>query len=337
MSRRVSRRHTAAAGACVMALIGATLIATPAGAAAVPAAPFDFNGDGRRDLAIGSPNASVAGHASAGLLSVVFGTAAGLDTNQRRVYSEFPESVPSEPFRNDRFGSSVDSADFNRDGFADIVIGAPGEGGSTGPDEGMAMFALGGPYGFTNWQGVSVAPGNENDRYGESVAAGDLDNDGYAEAIIAAPGTGSLEVWSFAPVEGTSVASKQPRRVERIALPKNGDVGTQAVGAEFFRVDTGDVFGDAGQELVALWRDEQGEDPLGQGNVGMLTWDGGEPSWTEPLQTIGHTLAVGSLDGDAPAEVVIGQYSDGGFAGGQVTVWQQGDTPSRLTGAKKYN
>ncbi|KAB2370524.1 hypothetical protein F9B16_35340 [Actinomadura montaniterrae] len=86
MTRRNRRLRGAALAAVTAAAAGtAGLSAVPAHAAPrVPAQPGDFNGDGHRDLALGSPLGSANGAARAGFVTVVYGSASGPDSSHRR-------------------------------------------------------------------------------------------------------------------------------------------------------------------------------------------------------------------------------------------------------------
>ena len=70
-------------------------------AAKAPAKPYDFNGDGYPDLALGSPYGKVSGHAGAGFVSIVYGSKSGVNTSKKKVISQ-NTSCPSEvvPRRN---------------------------------------------------------------------------------------------------------------------------------------------------------------------------------------------------------------------------------------------
>lgn len=77
--------------------------------------------------------------------------------------------------------------DYNGDGYADVLVGAPNDDGN-GQDAGRAYVYFGGP-GTTldsTPDGV-LAPGNAGDVFGEAVAAiGDFDGDGYADIAAGA-------------------------------------------------------------------------------------------------------------------------------------------------------
>ncbi len=103
-----------------------------------------------------------------------------LSTANFSVYGENPS---------DNFGYSMATGDFNGDGIKDLLAGAPNYGES---DIGKAYVFLG-PFPTNNaalnasqanwsWYGA-----NASDKAGFSVAAGDVDNDGYDDMIIGAP------------------------------------------------------------------------------------------------------------------------------------------------------
>ncbi len=139
----------------------------------------DVNGDSYSDVIIGAPGFD-GGQTNEGKAFVFLGYVLGLSGSP--AWSKEPNQAEAQ------FGSSVASAgDVNGDGYADVIVGAPGwsDGQS---DEGGAWVYHGAASGVNsapNW----YAQGNQiNGQFGCSVAtAGDVNGDGYADVIISAP------------------------------------------------------------------------------------------------------------------------------------------------------
>ncbi|MEV8226687.1 VCBS repeat-containing protein [Streptomyces sp. NPDC079167] len=111
-------------------------MATPAVAAvACPVGvESDFNGDGQRDVVIADPEATVAGHAGAGAVHVVYGGGKG-----NVQLSQDSAGAPGAPEGGDRFGHSLAVYDANLDGCSDLVVGIPYEDLSVTPESGEAV------------------------------------------------------------------------------------------------------------------------------------------------------------------------------------------------------
>ena len=145
----------------------------------------DVNGDGFSDVIIGAY-----GHGATGAAFVYLG---------RPTTPTFPQGLSDTPIRTligiqagSQFGVTVASAgDVNRDGLADIVVGAPeyDDDPVFGPQVGMVSIyhgAAGGPSATAsiNLFGEFSLSGLQN-RFGNGVAgAGDVNGDGYGDLIV---------------------------------------------------------------------------------------------------------------------------------------------------------
>jgi len=151
----------------------------------------DFDGDGRDDLAIGSPGENLRAYDdyNEGVAWVVFGEGGGLNLDDVALLQQ----SGSRPEAGDYFGASLAAGDFDGDGADDLAIGAPLEdyydvlnAGAvsvryfTGSNTGWELF----------WQDDIVGSNGSGDLFGFALAAAPLGSNDRAELAIGAPGEG---------------------------------------------------------------------------------------------------------------------------------------------------
>ncbi|MFT2016355.1 FG-GAP-like repeat-containing protein [Streptomyces sp. 796.1] len=289
-------QRTPALAPALIALVAATVL-TPSGAPAAhaatsrPAQPYDLDGDGYREVVIGVPNGTVAGQQGAGYLAVVPGSAAGVEPAGRWTVSQNSSGVPgaAEPY--DGFGTQHTSADLNRDGYADLVIGTPGE---DGPYEGggritIVWGAATGTGGATDLPG-DLAYGGVG---GRGVAVADVDGDGALDVVAANDGE---EVDSLALARGPFAPGRTPAPLTRLT-----DTGIMHF-SSVVGLAVGDFDGDGRADVAAPWLGLEGDGTaLLRGTPTGLTRAAG---WHR--ESGGHAAAAGDFDGDGYADLALG-------------------------------
>jgi len=156
----------------------------------------DLNGDGYADVAIGSRSAFPNGLSSAGTVFVVFGRASGFPAEIQVSTLNGSNGFAIEPVHSGGFlGSSISFvSDFNGDGRADIVIGAPAT--QSGPQFGSGFVVFGAssfPPHFSlgtldGSNGVLLESSTLSDATGASVTGlPDLNGDGVGEVLLGSP------------------------------------------------------------------------------------------------------------------------------------------------------
>jgi hypothetical protein len=160
----------------------------------------DVNGNGYDDIVIGQPVASESGGISGGQITMVPGTSTGFTTTGMTTVHQDTTGVPGGNESGDAFGTSVSVGDYNADGYADALAGAPGEDltrdGVNRADAGDAILVRGSASGLTGSGSIGVSqdtsgvPGatEAGDRFGSSVSLSDLSGFGRADLTFGSDG-----------------------------------------------------------------------------------------------------------------------------------------------------
>jgi len=204
----------------------------------------DFNGDGFTDLAVAASHEDIGSVVSAGAVTVLYGSTAGLTPTGSRLFHQGSPGLPSVNEFEDLFGTALGSGDLNGDGYSDLIIGTPREDVGSVVDAGVVTILRGSPFGLSTagvvlfHQNTRGVPGvNEvGDLFGFSLATGTLfDNASNwyqgetlvvgspGEAIGSIAGTGAVTVLDFE----TSLSGKMSTR--RGSLVHQGSPGVPGV------------------------------------------------------------------------------------------------------------
>ncbi|MYY81761.1 hypothetical protein GT044_10925 [Streptomyces sp. SID335] len=272
----------------------------------------DYNRDGITDLIAGTPKAS----SNRGSVTVVPGGIGGPVGASKISLTQASEGVPGASETGDDWGAATAWGDLNADGYADLVIGAPGEDDTSNKDRG-AVTMLYGPT-FTSGTDMQLSPDFHypGARFGAAVASGDFNADGKADVFAASTGTG-----------GSWAARLDPEHESGGSLTR-GDTAVSYPDAA-----SGDFNRDGYADVALTYRDQAGK--------GKVAWFRGGRSGLSRVGVLsvpgGRSVAVGDVNGNGYDDLVIGQpytAESGAHAGGQVTVVPGTSTGFTTTGMK---
>ncbi|MCL6642295.1 MAG: FG-GAP-like repeat-containing protein [Candidatus Bipolaricaulota bacterium] len=296
----------------------------------------DVNGDSFADLILGDPAADVeeGDRRDAGKVYVIFGR-----SSLENIYDlakSHADMVVTGARPGDMLGTSVAVGDINGDGQLDLIIGAAGGDGPDGlperrRDAGAVYVIYGRPNPnklidiFDGDQDLTIHGETPGDRFGASVATGDLNGDGIADLIIGATdadgprkeraNAGQVYVF-FGSTSFPRAIDLARRNADMTIFGRNAtdQVGSVVVSAE--------VNGDGFDDLIIAAPQADGPDN-GRNNSGEVYIFFGSTALSERIDlaknrpdvhiygadagdTLGVSVAVGDLDGDGFADVIIG-------------------------------
>ncbi|CAL9503735.1 FG-GAP-like repeat-containing protein [Streptomyces sp. enrichment culture] len=293
-------RRWGGAAAVAAAVIAGTLAPAGSAAAVHGAVPGDFNGDGYRDLVLPVPGADAGSYARAGAVVVLYGSANGVSaTSRRQTITEDSPGVEGRAFEEDQFGTTTATADLNRDGYADLVVGTPYN------FSGEVTVLWGSRNGLT--KGTRLPLDSQFQDYnGLDVAAAGLGTGSKTKILIGGARWTTVYKGPFATDGslGSSVSTRTDNAVGSVAL---GDFNRS---------------GSPDQVAFGALRPELSGSPIAVNH-------GGTQTWPEPLaHGNGLIAATGDVNGDGYADLVVGDPLEpvtpgaDGELGGRVLVYR---------------
>lgn len=199
---RSYRRAAVATLTCLglaAAATGTTLATTTTTASAAPASASpvraDFNHDGYADIAVGVPGEDLGSATDAGSVQILYGAAKGFDPTASRVINQNTDGVADVAESGDRFGAAVAIGDFNGDSYSDLAVGVPGEDFGGKANAGVVQVFFGSASGLRAAGGQllnqdlpgSADPADAGDRFGSSLAAGNIAGSREADLAVGVP------------------------------------------------------------------------------------------------------------------------------------------------------
>jgi hypothetical protein len=289
----------------------------------------DFNNDRFTDLAIGIPGKNTA----AGAVDVLYGSLAGLSATGAQQWAQGAQGILGTPEANDQFGISLSARDFNGDGYIDLAVGVNQDkvGSLVGAGAVNVMYGSSSGLSATNNQlwnldssgitGTAAA----GDAFGNSVAAGDFNGDGFSDLATGIPGKklGTINAAGATSVMYGSSTGLTPSG-NRLWTQNSSGVLDQAEANDVFGwvVSAGDFNGDGTSDLavgarledIGTKKDAGGVNVI-YGSSGGLTATGnqfwnqdsaGIVNAAEAADVFGFALATGDANGDGKDDLAVG-------------------------------
>jgi hypothetical protein len=265
----------------------------------------DLDGDSFADLAIGAPGQSVDGDGGAGAAHVLYGSAAGLQTDRVQTWTQDSPGVASTAKAGEAFGSALSAGDFDGDGRGDLAIGVPGNAVSKQSGAGLVHVLYGGASGLQvngpkdqawDQDGDSVSDSAETgDAFGSALATADFDANGRDDLAIGVPGetlgSPAQAVAGFANVlygTASGIQATSPND-EKWSQNKTNVEDTSEAGDMFgAALSAADFNGDGFPDLAIGAPGENVEGSAGAGAVNVLHGSADGLQVDEPVDQLWH-------------------------------------------------
>ncbi|MCP3974973.1 MAG: hypothetical protein GY720_10830 [bacterium] len=348
-------------------LVSSLFLVIPAAVATGGSHQCDFDGDGFDDAAIGVSREDVGAALQAGAVNVIYGLAEKLASTGNQLWTQDSAGVAGAAEDGDLFGLSIECGDFNGDGYADLVVGSPGEAVGTTEQAGALHLLFGSASGLVSGasqflhRDVAGVAGRARfgDRWAWALAAGDFNGDGRDDLAVGAYGddvggisnAGSVQVFHGS---GGGLSTSDDKIWHRGTSGVKGDLRQSAL---FGRsLATGDFDGNGYDDLAIGARDDTVDGLYAAGSVSVLygastglqkagddllhrntAGIGGSPQVSDRF---GHALAAGDFNADGYDELAIGVPFDdfgGAVDSGSVHVLRGGPDGLKTGGDKIWH
>ena len=272
----------------------------------------DATGDGVDDLLIGAPGVGqgrvylISGEDLNGAVSVddAMATLSGVGSDD--IFGEFA-------------GAAVAGGDVDGDGLGDMVVGGPYR-GSTG----AAYVMLGGAEGSLDLEDADLTFLGDEDgadlgaSIGHSLAVADLDDDGYAELVVGAPGVGGGAVYVVAQGTESLVGETDGDMAgATVAVGPLDGVMSLLVGAPCQGGGVGAAYVLDAASTGAMSLADEGVDKLFEDTAAGVGGLCSTSSWSRPL------ALPGDLDGDSVDDILVAAPVGGGAVWLLASGWEE--------------
>ena len=305
----------------------------------------DYNGDGFDDLAIGVTGEDDGATPDVGSVHVLYGSASGLTAAGSQVWRQDTPGVPGAEEAGDAFGNVLTHGDFDMDGHDDLAIGTAFEDLGEVVDAGMVTILPGSETGLTTVGAMSIhqntagIPGvaETEDLFGDYLAAGDFDADGFFDLAIGVPeeDLGATSNAGMVHVIHGSLSGLDPSDNQSWHQDTSGVIGTAEAGDRFgATLESSDFNGDSVFDLAIGVPDEAIGAIAGAGAVNVLYGSGGTGLGPAGNQFISQNTSgvpgTAETDDGFADQLVAGDYSsDGAF---DLVVGVAGEALGAITG-----
>lgn len=156
----------------------------------------DLDGDSLDELVVGIPFEDIGSKVDAGVIQVFAGSFSGISFSGEEFWSQATPGILGSAESDDRFGWDLAALDVDQDGYLDLFVAVPGEDIGRVADAGYVQLIRGGETGLTSkadrgWHQNSpgiAGVAEAGDRFGEQIAVGDFNGDGFVDLLVGTPG-----------------------------------------------------------------------------------------------------------------------------------------------------